>query len=288
MPYQKHTVAALASLAASLIFSSLSCQRTEPAAHASARPVVQTTPSPTPPNAFSNVILCPRCHGAYSVLSSGQSCPAEPSCPPEDPRVRPLPAAGFDETELERYKNEFQLAALSAAPEAFGGLTPARTLARGERYRCEQGLSPGEGRLRSCPVLVAATDQEPAVLIDTPEKFRQSFAPVDSAEEALAFAMALSGHFPVYEFDKRARSSTMPETLDLRPEFRYYSREFTPTSVTRVGNTYRVELFDYQMFGCGPHPYSRVTYQVSSAGEVSETSRTKLFEDPNFDGLCVD
>lgn len=222
-------------------------------------------------------------------MADSQICPPAPNCPAADPRVRPMPPLIIDENKYEDLKAQFKLVSVQMPAESLGGLQPAPVLAEATMGQCDNGVGLVNlgGKLRSCKVLLLEKEGKSS-LLDTPAKFKQAFAPVESAEEALSFATALTAAFPLYEFDKRAPGRSAQGSINLMPEFRYFSSSFVPTTVKKEGSDYLVQLFKYQQFGCGPHPYSAVTYRVTPAGEVSEVSNTKLVEDPNFDGLCVD
>lgn len=292
MPYQKGTVVTLWGIAAMMICSGVSCQQTQ--ATSSSTDSFQATPVPSdsssvPIEAMQNVQLCPGCHGVYRVLPGHQSCPPLPPCEEPDPRVRPLEPQAIDASRYEDLSQRFHIGAVTAPVEALGGLKPALPLAQGTKIHCEpnQGLAAIGGRLAACRVLLVEQNGQ-IQLLDTPAKFQHVFAPVESEEEALAFATALSNAHPLYAFDKRALGSKNYGMIDLRPEFRYYHTEFVPTTVKRQGKDYEVNLFRFQQFGCGPHPYYALSYRVTPTGEVTELSRIRLFEDPNFDDLCVD
>jgi hypothetical protein len=109
--------------------------------------------------------------------------------------------------------------------------------------------------------------------LETWEEFRSQFGPVESKEEALAFALAYSGDL--------AYSGEIPSGM----------RRFAPahaTSVEEGANGYTVNLLDYQFCGCGPHPYYENTYLVNRTGEVGLVSSVRIYENPEQDGLCVD
>lgn len=292
MLYQKRTAALLLGTATLMIFCSVSCQSSQSSTGASALPSAPPSASGSPTASappLSNVKLCPACHGEYKVLADSQICPPVPTCPEGDPRVRPMAPLIIDESKYADLKTQFKLNAIQAPGENLGGLQPAPVLAEATLGACEPGMGLVNlgGKLRSCTVLVLEKDGK-ASLLDSPAKFKQAFAPVESSEEALSFATALTGAFALYEFDKRAPGRSAQGSIDLRPEFRYFSSNFVPSTVKKDGADYLVQLFKYQQFGCGPHPYSGLTYRVTPAGEVTEVSNSKLVEDPNFDGLCVD
>jgi hypothetical protein len=112
-------------------------------------------------------------------------------------------------------------------------------------------------------------------LIKNPDEFRAVFAPVDSPEEALSFALALADVYAQYDMQFNIR-------------YRYEVKSLEDTFVETTGDGYIVHVFDYQFFGCGPHYYYAVEIMVTPDGRVQENSRTKIYRDPLFDGLCQD
>lgn len=113
------------------------------------------------------------------------------------------------------------------------------------------------------------------VLLKTEEDFREVFAPIESADEALSYALAvrnLSAYYGIEYF----------------PEYEYEVDIIEDTFVTPEADGYRVHLFYDQVFGCGPHWTSAIDVHVSVDGNVEEVSATALFRDPNIDELCVD
>jgi len=112
-------------------------------------------------------------------------------------------------------------------------------------------------------------------LIGTKDEFIKFFAPVESPEEALAFAVALKDSYPDYNM-------TIPE------RYVVLASEIRTTYVEESGGNFKVHLFDMQSCGCGNHPYYSVDYTVTRAGDVSETSIENIYQNPNLIGLCVD
>ncbi len=112
-------------------------------------------------------------------------------------------------------------------------------------------------------------------LIKNPDEFRAVFAPVDSPEEALGFALALADVYARYDMQFNIR-------------YRYEVKSLEDTFVETTGDGYIVHVFDYQFFGCGPHYYYAVELMVTPDGRVQENSRIKIYRDPALDGLCQD
>ena len=110
-------------------------------------------------------------------------------------------------------------------------------------------------------------------LISSKEEFQSIFAPVETKEEAMAFAVALTSSLPRY--DTSVPEGYFPVTSSLRPT---YAEE------TERG--FNVHLFDSEMCGCGSHPYYAIEYLVTKDGNVTELSREKVY-DSNYN-ICID
>jgi hypothetical protein len=114
------------------------------------------------------------------------------------------------------------------------------------------------------------------VVIHNAGELRSQFAPIESAAEALSYAVATTGLGTFFGFDRPAR-------------YRYYVKTLEETVVERDGDGYLVRnLMRYDVFGCGPHSAWLADVAVSRGGDVRELRRTRVFEDPKEDHLCVD
>lgn len=111
-------------------------------------------------------------------------------------------------------------------------------------------------------------------LLSTLEEFRAFYAPVESPDEALSYALAVTG-----------LSARFNQKLE---NYRYKVTEIEDTFVIQSGDSYTVNLFSDHLCGCGPHASRSVVVAVSRAGEVVKVSPVPLYEDPKLDGLCVD
>ncbi|HEY9840380.1 MAG TPA: hypothetical protein V6D23_08010 [Candidatus Obscuribacterales bacterium] len=251
--------------------------RTSPTPTPISTPIPTPTPSPSADN--SGVLVNPSihsgCDGAAILCAEGTPC-ALPSCLPSPPPLRQDAPLFIEESRYDALKTRFGLFSVSRAEDTLGGLSPQLPIAKGLKANCSagEGLYSNGGRLNACVVYIVQTGSD-FVLLSTPADVRARFAPVETPEEAVSFAAMLTGDEPRYE-------------LDLDQSWRFYASSITPTRVSQNGDAYSLTLFDYQFFGCGPHPYFSIGYSVSHGGEVRETSRNKAFEDPAKDGLCVD
>jgi hypothetical protein len=103
------------------------------------------------------------------------------------------------------------------------------------------------------------------MLIKSKDEFASLFAPVSSPQEAMGFAVALTGSFPLY---------------DTAPPQGYYavSKDIAPSSVEEKSGSFLVHLFDRPICGCGSHPYYAVDYIVTKTGNVTERSRRIVYD----------
>jgi hypothetical protein len=112
-------------------------------------------------------------------------------------------------------------------------------------------------------------------LITTREQLRDIFAPIESADEALGYVVALTGRARYYgqEYD---------------PAYEYEVDVIEDTHVETVDDGYWVHLFRYDTFGCGPHHTHALAYLVTREGEIVEETSEAIYRDPTEDDLCVD
>ncbi len=113
------------------------------------------------------------------------------------------------------------------------------------------------------------------ILLKTKEDFRKVFAPIESPEEALSYALAVRNLSAYYG-------------LEYFEGYKYEVGTLEDTYVLQQADSYLVHLFYEQVFGCGPHWTSQIDVHVSVAGIVEELSSEAIFRDPNLDDLCVD
>jgi hypothetical protein len=112
-------------------------------------------------------------------------------------------------------------------------------------------------------------------LIKNEDEFRSVFAPVDSADEALSYVLAVRELYASYG-------------LKFNWKYRYEVDLLEDTRVEAIEGGYLVHVFDYDFFGCGPHYYFAVDVKVTPAGRVEEVSRTRIYRNPAEDEVCVD
>lgn len=111
-------------------------------------------------------------------------------------------------------------------------------------------------------------------LINNLAELKKFFAPIESVEEALSYALAATGFQAMY---------------GLKDEnYRYLADQVEDTYILPGANGYAVLLYSYQLCGCGPHPMSRRLVNLTLAGDLDVNDPQPIWEDPAQDGLCVD
>ncbi len=168
---------------------------------------------------------------------------------------------------------------LGKAPDLLGGLTPSVPLAilTSNWYQpipdvqfmyIKPCLSTRHVRF------LAQVDGE-LILLDSIETMSAVFAPIESANEALSYALATTGYSAVYD-------------LESTPDLKLLVDSLEETYVAETPEGYTVHLFDTFLCGCGPHIMRSVEVQVTREGKVTKSPPVDAFRDPAIDDLCVD
>jgi len=185
-------------------------------------------------------------------------------------------AQSIDSSKYKFFEDTFHMTFINRAENYLSGLTPKMKILiaysvgiEGKYYLADPSIT------NSFKYIIVETSNNKYELIDTNEKFKHFFAPVNSKEEALSFACALSNSEPRYDFS------------NIKDNFILYQHETNVTNVKELNNGYEVQLFLYQMTGCPPHYYYSTRYFVGKNGDVKEIERKKLYVDPD-DGPCRD
>ncbi len=112
-------------------------------------------------------------------------------------------------------------------------------------------------------------------VVDSKQDLAQLFAPIESPEEALSFAVAATGYKPMYDLESIAGLEIVSKKLE-------------ETYVRKIRNGYVVHLFDYFLCHCGPFIIRSVDVTVTKDGEVSISDEVDAYHDPRFDQVCID
>ncbi len=111
-------------------------------------------------------------------------------------------------------------------------------------------------------------------LLKNLSQLKATFAPIETPEEALSYAMTATGFRALY---------------GLKDEnMRYLVAEIADTNVKWVNGAYDVTLYSYNTCGCGPHAMNRRIVHVEPQGDVNADDPLPVWEDPTQDDVCVD
>jgi len=252
-----------------------------PAPTPTATPLPTASGSPQPIYPAGQAQIIEDCDGSALIFAADDQIVMTP-CPPNMPTLTPEATVQIPENAHPALKDKFDLFAVNPAPDYLGSLRPQVAFASGLKAQCalEEGVFFNGGLLGSCTLYPIQTAQGQAeqgdALIDSRASLQTRFAPIDTAEEAASYAIAATGDQFFTDFK------------NLSPDFRFYQQRIQRSGVQIKDNDFQVLLYDYQQFGCGPHPYEAVVYQVSRDGQITEFSRTLAWADPQQDNLCID
>ena len=113
------------------------------------------------------------------------------------------------------------------------------------------------------------------VLVKNQDEFKRIFAPIESANEALSYALAVKNLQAYYG-------------QQANPDYEYFVDKIEDTHVVKNREGYSLNLYEKKVFGCGAHPISVVNVVVTPEGDVREVSRKEVYKNPDEDNLCVD
>ncbi|NPV87821.1 MAG: hypothetical protein HPY45_17625 [Anaerolineae bacterium] len=104
-------------------------------------------------------------------------------------------------------------------------------------------------------------------LIIKKSEFRELFAPVESADEAISYATAMTSLEARYDFDPSAPVEYLVKVLE-------------ETHAEETPDGYLVLLFDISggKMGCGPHTAFAVKVLVTPDGDVRQVSRQAIYK----------
>ena len=111
-------------------------------------------------------------------------------------------------------------------------------------------------------------------LISSLDEFREIYAPVESPEEALGFALVSDNLFALYG-------------QSYNDNYIYSVQDLEDTFVESTTGGYLVHVFYKPSFGCPPFETEAVELKVTTDGYVKEIDRHPVFNDPSWNS-CLD
>lgn len=121
-------------------------------------------------------------------------------------------------------------------------------------------------------------------LVSTKEELRALFAPIESADEALSYALLVTEYHARYDPPAYHSGPCAPGGL---VDNLILVEVIEDTHVVEIEDGYEVYLFGEEKFGCGSHPVWSVPVQVKHDGTITEGPRVKLYELYLID-CCID
>lgn len=171
------------------------------------------------------------------------------------------------------------ITAIYTPSDLLGGLNPRLPLAVASTITFDDDPEVPSVYRESCMAtnnvryLVVVDDE--MLLIDSAEKLKELYAPIESEVEALSYAVAVTGLSALYD-------------LDTQPRLKHLNKPLEESHSTYDGEVFHVHLFDTNICGCGPHITESVEVTVRQDGSLEIADPVEAFRDPALDGLCVD
>lgn len=181
----------------------------------------------------------------------------------------------IDESYFSNLKIRYNLKDIDSIWDDLSALKPSYPMAWGiKQYAYDSCLFVKGCSMPRCFGLLVLKDTS-FIFLQTLQDVQNFFAPIESVEEALSYAILVTGKYSRYNF--------------LIPvHFRKYVYKIKSTYSIEKNDYFEVGLFDYAVCGCGPHNYFSVIVKIKKTGEIISKEYHKLYSDPLENGLCVD
>jgi hypothetical protein len=157
-----------------------------------------------------------------------------------------------------------------AIGKPYGGLAPPIT-------RCS--VSPGSGCDFSydchedfCQFCYVALQDGQYVLIETEDELQEVFAPIQSGDEVLSYALAVMAGRPRWD-------GSAYYGLELDPGLEYSVDVIEDTHVETVADGYLIRLYRYQRWGCDHPTFYAIDVLVTPEGNVTPVGGEAVHED---------
>ncbi len=181
----------------------------------------------------------------------------------------------IDTAEYKQLTDSFNLTGIGIVGQQLGSLSPKYPIATGKKTGHDAPALYTYGCMNPTAFCLIVKVDSTYRMANTLNDLKEIYAPIETKEEALSYVLAYSGKEALYEFT-------------VENNFRTFVNTINTTSVVEANDAYEVNLFDYQLCGCGPHSYLMFIYTLKKTGDIIEKDLIKLYENPIEDGLCVD
>jgi hypothetical protein len=181
----------------------------------------------------------------------------------------------IDTSDFNLINEKFHYENIKLPRKYLGGLVPRIPMVEVSSFDFKGNcIWQSKGMLLTCNNLIIKSNDS-LILVDTEEKFKKIYAPIDNEQEAISYVSYLTGTYPEYDIPKKSR-------------YRIFSDDFPSTYSKKIIGGFEVILHDKDVFGCGPHTNYYKIFTVTTEGHIKLLKTFKMFEDPEEDGLCVD
>ena len=102
------------------------------------------------------------------------------------------------------------------------------------------------------------------VLVSSTDELKRLFTPIDSTQEAVAYAQLATGLDATYSFE-------------YDPTLMYFHETITATQAIQTGDAFDVNLFDMVSCGCEPWFNNQITIRVDRTGRVTWLDAVPIF-----------
>ncbi len=132
----------------------------------------------------------------------------------------------------------------------------------------------GQGKERRYTRYVILRDGQ-FQLVKNISELQKLFAPIESHEEALSYAL-MATQFSAHYGQK------------INPSYRYYTDVIEDSNVVATKVGFKILLYTHKTYGCGSHPTSTLFVTLRLNGMISYPSQRLAYANPAEDNLCMD
>ena len=173
----------------------------------------------------------------------------------------------------------YSIEGIYPVPDLFGALKPELPVAIASSVRFYGDEEVPAVYSKKCMAtfyyryLILGDDQ--IQLVDSVNEMREIYAPIENEDEALAYAVALTGYSALFD-------------LANKPNYKVIAKPLEATYSRFDGEVFKVHLFNDFLCGCGPHITKSVDVTVMQDGSIHVAEPADAFQDVTLDGLCID
>lgn len=164
------------------------------------------------------------------------------------------------------------------------------------------------GGIFGCRSVYQVIINNDTIIVDSHQKLKEIFAPIDNIEEAIAFASIATNTAPIYNFDfmlkyleerkKNINNSCISDNDYGNPGHNSFDciysdhwvshlSEIESSYAKKIKSGYELLLYRYDVFGCS-HPYIQVKLKVYKTGDIKILNAKRAFDNLEELYFCAD